>query len=589
MVIDGPTAGRLHLLGDGDRVIGRGDSADIKLDDPLVSHEHARVTRRADAYYLVDLGSRNGTALNGARVREARMRSKDRVRIATTTVIFLEEDRGEATETIALYEDAPNTPHPHQVDPRLFVDPPTRALLPAYQPQQEPSALDLLRQAIKVTRFVWRNRWALLPLPLLGLGLGAFSIFKVPAPESATAVVKLSHFEQDNPMDGQRGYNGYAPKVFFDDPSNNFRNRDLVEKTFNAMGVLGSAKMFSSAASGLSIDPSDGGTYAATFSQPRFSKLPVPTVAFLEQYLEAYLVSEVDKQIRVFKSEASFLETELKKVEGELHEVEEELLVYRRQHIDSLPEQAGAAIAGQQELAMRRAELEIEVERMSMQAANARDRLKKPETTLARRFEDTRPLQQQMEGLQRDRGALQARGLTADHPDVRKLDTQIRELQGQMHTKMSTGVTDIEDKADPTRVALRDEVNTYEGNLRVAQKALERVNQQLGAASGKVANVPEVEATVTRLTRKQESLQRLRAQLFDQQRKAQVQIDLETANVRARYEVVSAAARNDPMTKKFLMQRLGGGFGVGIVLALMVTGILEARRLMRQHPELLQA
>lgn len=573
-------------------MIGRGDAADIKIDDPLVSHAHARVTRRADAYYVVDLGSRNGTALNGERVREARMRSKDRVRIATTTVIFLEEDRGEATQTIALYDDAPDTPSAHRVvDPSLFVDTPGRAL-PPHDEEDENPAIELLRMTIKVGRFVWRNRWALVPLPLLGLGLGVLSMFKYPAPESAEAVVKLSHAEQENPMEGPVWYGRYGPpQVFFKDPERNFLDRDLVEKTFVSMGASPAGEFVADALDGLGIEPAKDreGFYVATFSQPMLGKLPVSTVGFLEQYLEAYLVSEVDEQIKVLKSEASFLESELRDVEGELHDVEDELLTYRRDHIGSLPEQAGAAIAGHQELALRRAELELEVERMAMQASNARDRLKKPETTLAQRFEDTRPLQGQVEALQRELGVLKAKGLTADHPDVAKVSAQIRQLEGQMHSKLSSDVSALEDRADPARVALREEVETHEGNLRVARKALERVNQQLGAASGKVANVPEVEATVQRLTRRRESLQQLRAQLFEQHRKSTVQIDLETANVRARYEVVEAAALSNPLTAKFLGLRLGGGFGAGLFIALVITGVLETRRLVRQHPELLRA
>jgi hypothetical protein len=584
LIVDGPTAGRLHLLGDGDRVIGRGEDADIRIDDPLVSQEHARITRRADSYYLVDLGSRNGTLLNGERVREARMRTKDRVKIATTTVIFLEEERGEATKTIALHDDGRDAPSSRSFDARLYLDEP-RALPPA---GEENAAVELLRQAIKLGRFIWRNKWALIPLPLIGFALGVLSIFALPAPESAGAIVKLSHFEQDNPMEAPRATNRYAPKVFFEDPERNFQNRELVAKTFASMGAAGSAAMFGKAAAGLNIDTTEGGLYAATFSQPLVGKLPVSTVGFLEQYLDAYLVSEVDKQIRVFKSEASFLESELRKVEGELHDVEEELLNYRRAHIDSLPEQAGAAIAGQQELAMRRAELELEVERMAAQASNARARLSKPETTLARRYQDTRPLQGQIETLQREQDALKARGLTAEHPDVRKIATQIGVLEAQMNTKLSSGVSELEEKADPARIALREQAGAAESELRVAQKTLERVNTQLGAASGKVASVPEVEATVLRLTRRQDSLHGLRAQLFEQHRKSEVQIDLETANVRARYEVVAPAGLRDPITPKFLLQRLGGGFAVGLLLALIITAVGETRRLMKKHPELLR-
>jgi len=49
-------------------VIGRDPQADYHLDNPLVSWRHARVTRAADGIQVEDLGSRNGTFVNGARI-----------------------------------------------------------------------------------------------------------------------------------------------------------------------------------------------------------------------------------------------------------------------------------------------------------------------------------------------------------------------------------------------------------------------------------------------------------------------------------------------------------------------------------------
>lgn len=48
--------------------IGRDPTCTIRLDSPYVSRQHARVERRADGLTLVDLGSRNGSLLNGRRV-----------------------------------------------------------------------------------------------------------------------------------------------------------------------------------------------------------------------------------------------------------------------------------------------------------------------------------------------------------------------------------------------------------------------------------------------------------------------------------------------------------------------------------------
>lgn len=52
-------------------MIGRGEECDIALPDRQVSRLHARVFWQGDAYYLVDMGSKNGTHLNGQEVGDS--------------------------------------------------------------------------------------------------------------------------------------------------------------------------------------------------------------------------------------------------------------------------------------------------------------------------------------------------------------------------------------------------------------------------------------------------------------------------------------------------------------------------------------
>ena len=50
--------------------IGRANSSTIVLDNGYVSSEHALITRRGDQWLLEDVGSRNGTLLNGVKLGE---------------------------------------------------------------------------------------------------------------------------------------------------------------------------------------------------------------------------------------------------------------------------------------------------------------------------------------------------------------------------------------------------------------------------------------------------------------------------------------------------------------------------------------
>jgi FHA domain len=71
--------------------LGRSDSADIPVDDPFASSAHARIFQRGDYMYLEDMGSTNGTYLNGRQVRAAeRLKVADTVRIGDTEYRYQE-------------------------------------------------------------------------------------------------------------------------------------------------------------------------------------------------------------------------------------------------------------------------------------------------------------------------------------------------------------------------------------------------------------------------------------------------------------------------------------------------------------------
>jgi hypothetical protein len=59
------------ILGDGETVIGRDPSCDVVLDDDRVSHRHAQLAFADGAWRLADLGSKNGTSIQGKATRES--------------------------------------------------------------------------------------------------------------------------------------------------------------------------------------------------------------------------------------------------------------------------------------------------------------------------------------------------------------------------------------------------------------------------------------------------------------------------------------------------------------------------------------
>jgi pSer/pThr/pTyr-binding forkhead associated (FHA) protein len=68
---------------------GRAPTADLRIDDPRVSRLHARIEMRDDGVYVEDLGSRNGTLVDGEPVAKSRrLANGDEITIGTASIIF---------------------------------------------------------------------------------------------------------------------------------------------------------------------------------------------------------------------------------------------------------------------------------------------------------------------------------------------------------------------------------------------------------------------------------------------------------------------------------------------------------------------
>ena len=70
-------------------LVGRAPSADLRLDDPRVSRLHARIELRDDGVYVEDLGSRNGTSIDGRPVvSPCRLDEDDEVTVGEAALVF---------------------------------------------------------------------------------------------------------------------------------------------------------------------------------------------------------------------------------------------------------------------------------------------------------------------------------------------------------------------------------------------------------------------------------------------------------------------------------------------------------------------
>ena len=83
VVQEGQLAGKRWTLNRSEFVVGRGEDCEVVLPDRQVSRRHFRIVRDENGYSVEDLGSKNGTYVNGAAVRgSVQLQDGDEIQVA---------------------------------------------------------------------------------------------------------------------------------------------------------------------------------------------------------------------------------------------------------------------------------------------------------------------------------------------------------------------------------------------------------------------------------------------------------------------------------------------------------------------------
>ena len=81
-------------------VVGRSSDLDMVLVEDMVSRKHARIAMQQDQIWIEDLGSTNGTFVNGEKIKRARLKEGDRVLIGTSILkVIAGEGTGQVRES----------------------------------------------------------------------------------------------------------------------------------------------------------------------------------------------------------------------------------------------------------------------------------------------------------------------------------------------------------------------------------------------------------------------------------------------------------------------------------------------------------
>jgi hypothetical protein len=78
-------------------VVGRSSELDMVLVEDMVSRRHAKITVTGDQIFIQDLGSTNGTFVNGEKIKRARLQEGDRILIGTSIIKLVAAQAGDGS------------------------------------------------------------------------------------------------------------------------------------------------------------------------------------------------------------------------------------------------------------------------------------------------------------------------------------------------------------------------------------------------------------------------------------------------------------------------------------------------------------
>ena len=587
-------------------VIGRSNNADLMLTDSGISDFHARIIKHSFGYTVEDMGSAEGTFLRGRRINHARLINGDSLHLASTELTFLSEQ----TPAASLAKE------PRATTPRGLVPVRTTALglAPAPQsnvlreppfhpsavrrgemPAQErlerrerptgdeeaaPSIEDILLKIIRVARFVRRNLRLILAFTIAGTGLGAASFKYYPPVRAAYCLVTLHPAPKSNPIEPDGRQVQSDSMQFFAGAEHAFTSRENILSTLKRIGVPNpNDAQADRVAKRMRFENLGNNTYAVTLTPDLLARRDDSHVQFLDAHVRNYVESEVEKKLKVFVAEVDFLRSQTEAAEKRLQEISAETVQFREAHSDQILAQGALASGSSGDLESRRIELSGQINRLAGEMEGLRSQLARGSSLSQAKAQSGQADKEALAGVNRKLTELRAQGFADGHPDVERLLTEQRHLQRVLDEHLRAEVTQFEKRSNVAYDALQSQADQLEAQLKAARAERGSIEGNLRSIRTVNSQSPKVNARIEELQRMKEESERQHGLLFDRLKKAEVQLQLERVSATSRYEIVIPAHLESPPGRKAFAMRLGSGFAVGLLLAILVLGIAELSRL----------
>jgi pSer/pThr/pTyr-binding forkhead associated (FHA) protein len=566
MVMTGEAEGAVYMIDRRVLLIGRSAEAHVRINEHAISTEHALLESEDDTYTLRDLGSTNGTHVNGRPItHRVVLNSGDTLQMGSTVFLFAARASSLPEGTIRL----------RPVRSELDVVGPTRppAALPAAgRGLGDHTASVSLTDVVKAVRRYWgyvrRYGW----IVALGLGLGASAggLYTYVKPPTGSAWFEMTLSGPARTEEGE----SHEPFV---GAENTFRSLPLIKKTLSGLGVA---------------SPNDG---QATGAQMRLTFRPVAynsrvyrgeyedasaerAAAFLTLHLQTYVDLELDKLLRVLRTDAEFDRQQEQKASEQVAAARARLVDFSERYPQAVPRDATLPEAP----APRAASSTSLAPGLDQNIAASERALRA--ALLGIQTRKANPYVEAAAAAETKIAEARARGLRDQHPELKSL----LDLQASMRQKASA-VLATEPSASER--AQDPEVGRLEQQLAEQRAA----RAQLGAAAP--SPVPAAPARPKSVARPAQSLAQLRIEygelaraydraktehdaLMKKSESTTRQLERERTSAEARYDIITPPTPAKKPLPLVVAKRAGFGAAVGLLAALVIAAVLELRRVL---------
>lgn len=155
----GPIPGSSYYIEKDEVNLGRDLTNDLPVPDPEISRRHARFLRKPEGIFIEDLGSTNGTFVNGARISVPQvLRNGDLITLAENTVMSFEVKEAATEPTKVGIETAPKV-EDSLYEPEIAEQATIPPAAQTYTPVQAPIPQQPIAQAPQVVKAKKKRSW----------------------------------------------------------------------------------------------------------------------------------------------------------------------------------------------------------------------------------------------------------------------------------------------------------------------------------------------------------------------------------------------------------------------------------------------